>query len=298
MNYPNYYYDSFADIYSSLLYGIKSYPTDIKCNNNDMLYEMMDTTLVIDIVKSGDIPQISIYSHSNTRAIPIGFVLAEFLTILTGDYDISHLTKFNKNIVNYTEFNTISYHYGTRLCYQLPKLLILLTKDKHSRQACANIWRGHELDLKHKSCNVFLQFIIRDNKLNLIVISRSSDLLTGLIIDSFHWQALLISFYYELKNTYTDLDIGSVIYKITSLHVYAVDADIMQNISTRPIPSNYEHYLQFFKSFSWLKNTAIDVKQCQTVSDLCEVYLFDNTQIDVIHQLQSIYKARKFNVIR
>lgn len=298
MNYPMNYDGAFASIYNKLLNGIQLFPANIKCNSNDMLYEMLNVTLTIHIAKSGDIPLINLYSSSDTKAIPIGFVLAEFLTILTKDPDISHLAKFNNNILNYTENGLNSPHYGTRLYDQLPKLLILLIKDQHTRQACANIWTSTELELKHKSCNVFIQFIIRDNQLNLIVISRSSDLLTGLIIDSIHWQMLLISFYWELKWTYNDLDIGSVVYKISSLHVYATDNEIMQDLPTLIIPFTYSYYLPFTKTFSWLRDAAPAVKHCNGINDLCELYLFNDKQIDVIQRLRDIYKARKFNVKR
>ena len=299
MNYPMNYSGTFARIYHTLLNGIKLYPTNIVCNQNNMLYELLNVTLNIDIQKNGDIPQISIYSNAATRAVPIGFVLAEFLTILTNNQNIKHLAHFNKNILNYVEHNTHTYHYGTRLYHQLPNLLILLTKDKHTRKACANIWYNTELELhKHQSCNVFIQFIIRNDKLNLIVISRSSDLLTGLIIDAIHWQMLLVSFYHKLRSVYADLNIGSVVYKITSLHVYTTDHEIMDNIPNLQYVPEYEHNLPFYKSFNWLRQTAPDVTQCYRINDLIEVYLFDNEQIDVIHQLQSVYKARKFNVIR
>lgn len=303
MNYPMNYSGTFAEIYSGLLAGIKSYPTNVICNNNNMLYELLNVTLTIDIVKDGSIPQVSIYSCADTRAVPIGFVLAEFATILTDDTDIKHLAKFNKNILNYVEYGTKASHYGTRLYSQLPKLLILLTKDKHTRKACANIWYAYELDLKHQSCNVFLQFIIRDNKLNLIVVSRSSDLLTGLIIDAVHWQLLLISFYWQLIMTvYPALDIGSVIYKISSLHVYATERELMYTLPKRQhgseCISQYEHNLPFYKTFSWLRSVAADVKQCYGLNDLTELYLFDGKQIDVINQLRAVYKSRKFNIIR
>lgn len=289
---------SFAEIYNMLLHDIQSFTVHMSCNGNDMLYEMMNVTLNIKIKKDGDIPLISIYSCKDTKAIPIGFTLAEFLTILTKDPDISYLVRFNKNIINYTEYGTSSFHYGTRLYYQLPNVLEQLKNDKHTRQACANIWFSTDLTNKHKSCNVFLQFIIRNNMLDLVVISRSSDLLTGLLIDAFHWQALLIAFYWDLKSTYNDLDIGSVVYKITSLHVYEKDQFIFKNMPNLLYQPEYVHYLPFTKAFSQLNKYAIDVKYCQNVNELCDVYIFNEHQIDIIHSLQDVFKNRKYNIAR
>ncbi len=180
-----FYNGTFSEIYRKILKDITPFLVNFNCNENKMLYEMMNIELNIKMLDNN----ISIYSHELTKALPIVFTLAEFLTHLTDDGDITHLCKMNKNMINYCrEISNNRYfsdHYGIRLYEQLPNVLHQLKNDKYTRQACANIWEHSELYYNFKSCNVFLQFIIRDNKLNLIVISRSSDLLTGLQIDAF-----------------------------------------------------------------------------------------------------------------
>lgn len=288
-----FYTGIFSKIYAQLLFDIQKYKADIECRNEKMLYEMLNVELHIEIINNN----VNVYSHELTKALPIGFTLAEFLTILTSNPDITHLCLLNKNMINYVSyFDTTSQkffssHYGTRLYLQLPVLLGLLKMDKHTRQACASIWRDDELLSKNKSCNVFLQFIIRKNTLDLIVISRSSDFLTGLQIDSFHWQALLILFYNELKVVYDDLVVGEVIYKITSLHVYEKDKFIFDNISLEQV-SDYSYNLDIYQTFLHLRELAPRVTSCRLVSELCDIYNFNEYQLQTIDKLKSIYKNR------
>ena len=292
------YSGNFAKIYNHLFNNIPYNETNIECNDNKMLYEILNVQLTINIPFIDNVPYVNMYSNTDTRALPIGFTLAEFLTILTPNSNVSHLARFNKNILNYTEFGNISYHYGTHIWYQLPDVLDLLKTDKNTRQACANIWEHGELFNKHKSCNVFLQFIIRNDRLNLVVISRSSDFLTGLLIDSFHWQMLLIAFWYDLKNTYGDLLPGSVIYKITSLHVYEKDKFVFDDTKWLSYEPEYSHYLSMHSSFTNLFEIANNVRTCENVDDLLKLYKFDSSQLQVIENLRYVYKNRKYNLSR
>ncbi len=298
------YNGTFSKIYKQLLEDIQQYPINFECNTNKMLYEMMNVELNICMVNN----QVSIYSHELTKALPITFTLAEFLTMLTCQTDISHLCYVNKNMINYTssihtDINGITHYYapqyGVYLYWQLPLIMKALSLDKYTRQACAVIWQTDELNKKHKSCNVFLQFIIRDNKLNLIVVSRSSDLLTGLQIDSFHWQALLLIFYNELIQTYADLELGNVIYKITTLHVYEKDKFIFDYLHNElPLIEKYAHQITLSQTFTELKLIAPEVVNCVTLADINKLYGFDLQTLDTIVMLDFIFKCRQHKLKR
>lgn len=299
--YGNYYEGTFSEVYKQLLNDItfKQFYFNSTCNNNKMLFEMLNVELHIKMLNNN----IYMYSHELTKALPIAFTLAEFLTILTNDENITHLGTFNKSILNYCDKNIngqyYSNHYGTRIYMQLPDVLRTLQNDKHTRQACANIWEHLELYNKHKSCNIFLQFIIRNNKLDLVVISRSSDLLTGLQIDSFHWQALLLLFYNELVFTYPDLQLGYIIYKITSLHIYEKDKFMFDYLEERqPLIEKYTHKISLRHSFNVLKALAPRIVECETLTDILELYDFDEDDWTTIHHLDFIFKGRKHKLKR
>lgn len=294
----------FSDIYHDLLSTVAFFSVDLVCRNEKILYELLNVELNIVMNETN----IDIYSHELTKALPIKFTLAEFLTILTNNSDITHLCDMNKNITNYTSSTVklddgtnvyFALHYGTRLYTQLPNILKSLQEDKNTRQACASIWQSDELDFVNKSCNVFLQFIIRNDKLDLIVISRSSDLLTGLQIDAFHWQALLILFYNELKQTYNTLEIGQVVYKITSLHVYEKDKFIFDYLQKqKPQIEKYSQCLPLYQTFTELRAVAPRITSCETLNDICELYNFNIDQFEVIHHLQFIFAGRKHKLKR
>lgn len=298
----NYYEGTFSEVYKQLLNDItfKQFYFDSTCNNNKMLYEMLNVELHIKMLNNN----IYMYSHELTKALPITFTLAEFLTILTNDYNITHLGTFNKSILNYCDENIngqyFASHYGTRIYAQLPDVLKTLQNDKYTRQACANIWEHSELyNNKHKSCNVFLQFIVRNDKLNLIVISRSSDLLTGLQIDSFHWQALLLLFYNELIFTYPDLCLGNVIYKITSLHVYEKDKFMFDYLKEKqPLIEKHSHKISLNKTFNELKLIAPKIVECETLADAQTLYDFNEEDCTTIHHLDFVFKCRKHKLKR
>ncbi len=69
-------------------------------------------------------------------------------------------------------------------------------------------------------CTVSAQAMIRNGKLYYIVTQRSCDLVTGLSFD-FPWHCFVYQMMYEeLKQTYPELERGSIFYNIGSLHVY------------------------------------------------------------------------------
>lgn len=282
-------YSTFAKLYYSLIHDIGMYPTSLAPRREKLACEMIGVHLHFEV------PYISVYSNKDTRAFPITFALAEFLWILSGSMLVSDIIKFNKSMSKYSEDGlTIPSSYGIRLHNKLDYIIDALKEDKYTRQACANIWNSIDSDdlSVHKPCNTFLQFIYRDNRLNLIVTSRSSDFITGLPIDAFHWQMLL----HVIANQLNMLT-GYITYNIGSLHVYEQDKEMLHNIINNN--HQYEHNILMNKTFSELRRRAYsDFSLCKTLEDLVDVYGFDDKNMTKIAQIYDIFLNRKWKIQR
>ena len=114
----------------------------------------------------------------------------------------------------------------------------LLRRDPETRQAVIGIW-SNNLDSGVKSldipCNNWLHFLARDGKLNLHVATRSNDIIWGWSgINQFEWSALL-----QLVAELTGLDVGSLHFSISSLHLYERHYEKAAKIGAdRPYPRN------------------------------------------------------------
>lgn len=77
-------------------------------------------------------------------------------------------------------------------------------------------WHGN-LD---QPCTMFIQFVIRDNKLHLYGYMRSNDVVYGMPYNILYFIELLHRMRDELLEVYPGLQIGNYIHNTTSLHYY------------------------------------------------------------------------------
>lgn len=252
-----------------------------------MAREIVDANLEIPINKAG----ICFFSHPTHRVIPIRFVLAEMCAMLAGTNDIETMETYNKGIRKYTNDGvTLGASYGEKLSGQLEAVLDRLRRDPHSRQACCTILQKEEvvnLNLTHIPCNVFLQFLIRDNEMALIVTSRSSDFVTGFSIDTIHWQFLLNYMACSLAVTPKTL-----CYNIGSLHVYEKDYQVIRDWDvTKKYGVPYSHFIE---THAPLEDA---IKMCKSgftgglsVEQLCRLLAMDEHSIAVCNYNDEMFK--------
>lgn len=204
-------------------YFKNNYYVVFETRGSQMAREMINANLDIPVTEPG----VSFFSHPTHRVVPIRFVLAEMCAILAGRNDIAVMESYNKGIRKYSNDGiTLGASYGEKLEGQLAAVLLKLQKDLRTRQAVCSILQKFEvvnMELTHIPCNVFLQFFVRDEKMHLIVTSRSSDFVTGFSIDTIHWQLLLMYMANSLL-----LSCGNVHYNIGSLHVYGKDIEMLK----------------------------------------------------------------------
>jgi thymidylate synthase len=108
-----------------------------------------------------------------------------------------------------------------------------LAADPTTRQAVLTIWRRD--DLFHdgdKPCTLTIQFLIRNERLHMVVNMRSNDVWLGLAYDAFvfsqlHWTVLNQLNVHHLPN----LLLGTYRHHAASLHLYARDLDAARSMS-------------------------------------------------------------------
>lgn len=119
---------------------------------------------------------------------------------------------------------------------QYDNCLKVLKKDKCTRNAIImynrpEIYKDYLRDGMHDMiCTIFSQFFIRKNKLEMIHVMRSNDLIFGFIND-FAWTCFVYqNMYLDLKDKYEDLKIGNIYWQSDSMHVYERHFDLLKKI--------------------------------------------------------------------
>ena len=105
---------TFAGCYSDLIKIFQDFPLRHKIHTRgySISHEFMNVQIRFD-VKANDI---SIYSSVDSRAIPISFVLAEWLWINSADESLSNIAKFNSSMAHFSDDGVIlNGAYGPRI---------------------------------------------------------------------------------------------------------------------------------------------------------------------------------------
>lgn len=174
------------------------------------------------------------------RKLNYHFMVAEALWVLMGRDDVEMLSHYNKNIAQFSD-DGLKFEgaYGPRIKYQLPRIIDKLTKEPDTRQAVISIWdRMPTPTTKDVPCTVSFQFLIRDNRLNLIAHMRSSDAWWGLPYDIFTFTSIQSALAYELK-----VKPGRFLLWIASCHLYENRIDDALQMCAHTDPKTWGTYL-------------------------------------------------------
>jgi len=166
--------------------------------------------------------------------------IAETLWVLGGSNELKYLTPFLKRAPQFSDDhgNTWRSAYGVRLRAfpspitgtfdQLQHCIELLRNDKTTRRAFITISYppiDHQPGID-VACNVFMSFLVRDNKLNMSVFNRSNDLIWGFSgINFFEFSAIQ-----EFVAGCVNLEVGTYTHHTQSLHVYDKYYNVLDKI--------------------------------------------------------------------
>lgn len=163
------------------------------------------------------------------RKMPIRYAIGELLWYLSRNNTwkaIEPYSKFWKNISDDGEHVHSNYGWCIHDKYTFDQWTMvkeLLKKDSESRQAVIHIKEPRDLikrPTKDLNCTLTLQFLLRNNKLDLIVNMRSNDIWLGLPYDIFNFTCMQIQMAMELG-----VEIGTYYHNAGSLHMYTKDYD-------------------------------------------------------------------------
>lgn len=174
------------------------------------------------------------------------YLLGELIWYFSGSSDptgILPYAKFWDGIRNSGDFDeyeegTINSNYGNRIfghsilaafwetriqpINQWAETVELLARDKDTRQAIMNIHVPSDRHVGNKDvpCTLSLQWLIRENRLHLIVNMRSNDVILGFTNDVFQFTMLQEAMMLNLRETYPDLELGFYHHNAGSMHIY------------------------------------------------------------------------------
>jgi thymidylate synthase len=165
------------------------------------------------------------YINPPGRNLNLPFAIAETLDILL-DHNPGSGIYYNKNLKNWLNEETGRFdgHYGDRITSekygwedQFYRVYATLADDHSSRQATVTIhnpvfenYLGRDI-----ACTMDWQFIIRDERLNMITHMRSNDIVLGFCYDTFTNQ-----FMQEMLASWLDIEPGIYTHIVGSLHAY------------------------------------------------------------------------------
>ena len=119
-----------------------------------------------------------------------------------------------------------------------------LIKDPYSRQAVIHIKPIQMYDTKDVTCTYFLQFFVRNNKLDVIAGMRSNDLLFGTTYDVF-----MFTFMQELMAAELGLEVGTYKHFASNMHIYMKDKSKIEDILLEDANKETFKFEQIPKSF-------------------------------------------------
>lgn len=161
---------------------------------------------------------------NHIRSMPMRYAIGELAWYLSGSNRVSDISRFAKKWIDISDDGLHNNSaYGWRIYdkfdfNQWDYVKELIRKDPNTRQAIIHIKDADNRPTKDTPCTVYLQFLLRDNKLNLSVHMRSNDIWMGVPYDMFSFCFLQMKMAMELG-----VDIGEYTHYAGSLHLYARD---------------------------------------------------------------------------
>lgn len=176
------------------------------------------------------------FANFNKRKFNWKYFAGELAWYMRKDRDVDYIGQFSGmwSTLTNPDSNEINSNYGSLLFNdQLQWVLDSLKADKNTRQAIAFLnqpkfqFKGN----KDFVCTMYLNFFIRDNKLNMKVQMRSNDIFYGLTFDAPFFAFVQQHMRLWLLETYPDLELGTYYHCADNIHFYERHFDLADGIS-------------------------------------------------------------------
>lgn len=244
-------------------------------------------------------------SRTETRGKTFS-ALGEFLWYLSKSNDLDFIMYYIVRYKNYSDDGKIVYGgYGPRLFNmrgkhnQINQVIELLKEKSTTRQAVIQLFDAEDLVKKHKDipCTCNLQFILRNNKLNMIVFMRSNDAYLGLPHDIFCFTMIQ-----EIVARSLNVELGIYKHAVGSLHLYEVNIkDAQQYIDEGCQPTKFPMPLMPlgnpWDSIEKLMRFEKEIRSDFTIA--VESLELDNYWLDFAYLLKilSLFKNKQYELI-
>lgn len=163
-------------------------------------------------------------SRTESRAVPFS-CLGELCWYLSGSDSLSFIEYYIPVYRDDADAGALGGAYGPRLfdwkgIHQFRSALDLLDRHSDSRRAVIQLYDAKDLvdGFKDVPCTCSFQFMIRENRLNMITHMRSNDAYLGLPHDVFCFTMLQ-----EIAAKSLVVHLGNYIHMVGSLHIYQKD---------------------------------------------------------------------------
>lgn len=175
---------------------------------------------------------------SKIRNMPMRYAVGELAWYLSGSNKVKDIAQYAKKWAEISDDGeTNNSAYGYRIFYkfgfdQWEFVKELIKRDPNTRQAVIHIKDASNAPTKDTPCTVYLQFFLRDNKLNLSVHMRSNDIWMGVPYDMFSFCFLQVKMAMELG-----VEVGTYTHYAGSLHMYKRDYDVALKNMDASVPA-------------------------------------------------------------
>ena len=156
----------------------------------------MNTKEIINFTSSVDMRSPVVLMKD--RKLSYNFMCAEAHMIITGSNKVEDIIKYAPSISKFSDSGVVFQGaYGPKVSEQMQYVVETLIDDPSSRQAIISIWREMPRKSKDIPCTLTMQFLLRRNKLDMVVNMRSSDAWLGWPYDVFTFS--MIAWYVCLR---------------------------------------------------------------------------------------------------
>lgn len=170
-------------------------------------------------------------AYNEERKFSTKFAITEALLLFQSGNEVKYPARYNETMRQFTDDGvTLFGSYGRRIANNIPKVIDKLKADKKSRQAVLTILQKDDpfVDTKDIPCTLTIQFLIRDDKLNMIVNMRSNDIMWGLPYDMFMFSVLQ-----EVIASTLNIELGWYLHRPASLHLYKRHYELFEKVANK-----------------------------------------------------------------
>jgi len=269
------------------VYGMKSDPRGQK------VVEAMVATLDIDptlpIIELPDRPFNYKYFAGE---------LAWFISRNTSVKFINNFSSFWNRITDNT--NNVNSNYGNILLgphpagtNQLKWAYDSLVKDKFSRQAVCFLNSPYYQYPNNKDfvCTMYINFWIRNNKLDMKVQMRSNDIFFGLTYDAPWFSMIHQSMFMNLKKIYPELSLGMYYHCADNIHYYERHFELVNKIMNTPVPDegyNSPKFVLKHPLFSFENDSFEITQEAATYLSTTAANVLENKEVDWKNHLNTL----------